>query len=230
MEIGNFYYNNNFLYCRHTYGGCYSTTLGAVAHEIGHIFDLGHTKEGIMGNGLDYINRVFTTTGTTDNIPDRIVDGYRIPDTEMTGNSTSGYDSNKSNMQQASARTTKLTRIRKQGEFLLKYQQQKDSDITYFTDNCVITLSYHKWFNDSTTCDNVCDSRISFNFITKVLTCQNSYLKLVEIRERNNGLLQIFWAFLDVEESSFTIPTTVKCENITLFVIDSIGNILKQDI
>lgn len=39
---------------RGTYGGCYSTTLGAVAHEMGHTFDLGHTAHGIMGP--DYHN------------------------------------------------------------------------------------------------------------------------------------------------------------------------------
>ncbi|KAK3917038.1 Putative zinc metalloproteinase YIL108W [Frankliniella fusca] len=39
---------------RGTYGGCYSTTLGAAAHEMGHTFDLGHNAHGLMG--LDYHN------------------------------------------------------------------------------------------------------------------------------------------------------------------------------
>lgn len=44
---------------RGTYGGCLATTLGSVLHELGHTFDLGHTREGIMGRGFDYIDRVF---------------------------------------------------------------------------------------------------------------------------------------------------------------------------
>lgn len=44
---------------RGTYGGCLATTLGSVLHELGHTFDLGHTREGIMGRGFDNIDRVF---------------------------------------------------------------------------------------------------------------------------------------------------------------------------
>lgn len=44
---------------RGTHGGCFATTLGAVLHELGHTFDLGHTREGIMGRGFDYVDRVF---------------------------------------------------------------------------------------------------------------------------------------------------------------------------
>ncbi|RZF31884.1 hypothetical protein LSTR_LSTR015456 [Laodelphax striatellus] len=44
---------------RGTYGGCFSTTLGSVCHELGHTFDLGHSREGIMGRGFDNIDMVF---------------------------------------------------------------------------------------------------------------------------------------------------------------------------
>ncbi|XP_045519278.1 putative zinc metalloproteinase C607.06c isoform X1 [Pieris brassicae] len=44
---------------RGTIGGCFATTLGSVFHELGHTFDLGHTKDGIMGRGFDNIDRVF---------------------------------------------------------------------------------------------------------------------------------------------------------------------------
>lgn len=44
---------------RGTHGGCFATTLGSVLHELGHTFDLGHTREGIMGRGFDYVDRVF---------------------------------------------------------------------------------------------------------------------------------------------------------------------------
>ncbi|KAJ8725548.1 hypothetical protein PYW08_003731 [Mythimna loreyi] len=44
---------------RGTLGGCFATTLGSVFHELGHTFDLGHTKDGIMGRGFDNLDRVF---------------------------------------------------------------------------------------------------------------------------------------------------------------------------
>ncbi|KAI5716676.1 hypothetical protein M8J76_010430 [Diaphorina citri] len=44
---------------RGTFGGCFSTTLGSVCHEMGHTFDLGHTDSGLMGRGFDYIDRMF---------------------------------------------------------------------------------------------------------------------------------------------------------------------------
>ncbi|XP_017890317.1 putative zinc metalloproteinase YIL108W [Ceratina calcarata] len=53
---------------RGTYGGCLATTLGSVLHELGHTFDLGHTREGIMGRGFDYVDRVFVgATGIDSN-------------------------------------------------------------------------------------------------------------------------------------------------------------------
>lgn len=47
------------IFFRGTYGGCFSTTLGSVCHELGHTFDLGHSKDGIMGRGFDNIDLVF---------------------------------------------------------------------------------------------------------------------------------------------------------------------------
>ncbi|CAH1998344.1 unnamed protein product [Acanthoscelides obtectus] len=45
---------------RGTVGSCFSTTLGSVLHELYHTFDLGHSKDGIMGRGFDNICKVFT--------------------------------------------------------------------------------------------------------------------------------------------------------------------------
>ncbi|OWR50390.1 putative zinc metalloproteinase YIL108W [Danaus plexippus plexippus] len=42
---------------RGTLGACFATTLGSVFHELGHTFDLGHTKDGIMGR--DRLGKVF---------------------------------------------------------------------------------------------------------------------------------------------------------------------------
>lgn len=48
-----------FLYSRGFYWACYATGLGATLHELGHTFDLGHTKGGIMGRGFDDIYKYF---------------------------------------------------------------------------------------------------------------------------------------------------------------------------
>ncbi|XP_053593253.1 uncharacterized protein LOC103578937 [Microplitis demolitor] len=54
---------------RGTYGGCLATTLGSVLHELAHTFDLGHTREGIMGRGFNYVDHVFIARGAANNHP-----------------------------------------------------------------------------------------------------------------------------------------------------------------
>ncbi|MGC4004783.1 MAG: hypothetical protein QM811_17375 [Pirellulales bacterium] len=47
---------------RNTYWGAASTTMGACLHELGHAFDLPHTRRplDIMTRGFDHLNRAFT--------------------------------------------------------------------------------------------------------------------------------------------------------------------------
>ncbi|XP_058467962.1 uncharacterized protein LOC131440580 [Malaya genurostris] len=195
---------------RYTYGGCFATTIGSVCHEMGHIFDLGHTKDGLMGSGIDLINRVFTLPTMTDILPDRIVSRTGLKRELMN---------------------SKLTTIKRPGEFLRKYHQQKESDVTYFSDNCALTLHLNKWFNsNSTTCDNNCDTKLSFNFVTRFITSTHSFIKLVELRDKGNGMLKMFWSFQDTNTVCFKIVEDIPLDGLTLFVIDSFGNILKQDL
>ncbi|KAH1000413.1 hypothetical protein HUJ04_000324 [Dendroctonus ponderosae] len=44
---------------RGTLGASFSTTLGAVLHELFHCFDLGHSRGGVMGRGFDQISRFY---------------------------------------------------------------------------------------------------------------------------------------------------------------------------
>ncbi|KAA0203763.1 hypothetical protein HAZT_HAZT003514 [Hyalella azteca] len=45
---------------RGTWGACFGTHLGSVLHELGHTFDLGHTKHGIMARGFEDLHIFFT--------------------------------------------------------------------------------------------------------------------------------------------------------------------------
>ncbi|KHN76717.1 hypothetical protein Tcan_11331, partial [Toxocara canis] len=46
--------NNGSYVLRHTFGGATASLLGAVVHEIGHLFKLPHTKFGIMKTGIAF--------------------------------------------------------------------------------------------------------------------------------------------------------------------------------
>ncbi|CAH1405042.1 unnamed protein product [Nezara viridula] len=44
---------------RGTYCGAFATSLGSTAHEMGHIFNLGHTRSGLMSRGFDNAHLLF---------------------------------------------------------------------------------------------------------------------------------------------------------------------------
>uniref|UniRef100_T1J1B6 3-hydroxyacyl-CoA dehydrogenase type-2 n=1 Tax=Strigamia maritima TaxID=126957 RepID=T1J1B6_STRMM len=44
---------------RGSYWACYTTSLGATLHELGHTFNLVHNETGIMARGFDDINKFF---------------------------------------------------------------------------------------------------------------------------------------------------------------------------
>lgn len=44
---------------RGTLAGCFATTLGSFVHELGHTFDLGHAKHGIMSRDFDSVDEFF---------------------------------------------------------------------------------------------------------------------------------------------------------------------------
>ncbi|XP_034480405.1 uncharacterized protein LOC117786322 [Drosophila innubila] len=123
---------------RRTYGGVYASTLGAVCHELGHCFDLGHTLDGVMGHGFDYLNRVLTVDQPTEHLPQRIVS--RVTDRDAT---------NSSNASSSSLVRPRLTQLKlKQStgnKFLENYHAQRRNDSFYFTRNCAVILAQHRW-------------------------------------------------------------------------------------
>jgi hypothetical protein len=59
--LASFHFSPKSSHFRGTRWACFSTTLGAACHELGHTFDLGHQPEGIMARGFDDIFTVFTS-------------------------------------------------------------------------------------------------------------------------------------------------------------------------
>lgn len=186
---------------RKTYGGCYSTALGSLCHEIGHLFDLGHTKDGIMGNGVDYIHRMFLCQNYTEILPNRKICGQP----------------SKQNISQ------KFTSIKTPGQFIIKYHEQKNNDLSFFDENCLRTLEFHKWIKN----------RLS-NEISQILyDCENNSiksmlypLKLVELRNANSFLVNKFW-IIDDDTFEFKLPSSLKMCNTSIFSINSYGDMLK---
>jgi Putative peptidase family len=190
---------------RRTYGSCFATTLGSVTHEIGHTFDLGHSEHGIMGDGFDYINRVFTVEHKTDYLPKRTSLSASTP----------------------TVAAPRFTKVKPPGEFLSKYQEQKNNDVTYFSENCSIILNFNKWLNNYATAE--C-SQLHFDRTSHTVTSVSGYIKLIEIREPDKELVIKYWKFIDKSIAVFTLPSeqSVKLAGHVIFAIDDQGNTVKE--
>ena len=111
--------------------------------------------------------------------------------------------------------------------FLEKYHQQKNSDLTFFERNSAISLFYHPWFNISSFVFE--DSEIIFDLDKRLLISGNCFLKIVEARELDSGLLIQYWEFLDENIYSFSIPLIIKLKSVTIFAINDCFTIFKRD-
>lgn len=159
---------------RGTHGGCLATTLGSVLHELGHTFDLGHTREGIMGRGFDYVDRVFiggsgidtnrnpikrdpqhtmisltrplSVTVTVQASVGHPSAGRRGRLLSETTKSTIGNNENRKHSERLSAPASPvLNRSFSRSLTTLDYSRQ--SDRTFWGPSCSAILAYHRWFN-----------------------------------------------------------------------------------
>lgn len=198
---------------RRTYGGCFASSLGALVHEMGHIFDLAHTETGLMGNDIDYIHRFFLSENFTEILPKRNVRSCQV--------------NNQDNKQRLN--NHKFTKIKKPGGiFLEKYYEQKDNDMTFFEPNCLVTLWLHQWFTQNKPNDN----DVTYNEADRIVQSKTCPIVLVEIRElsKNDSMLIKFFSLTDQNVREFVIPSDVKVRNVTLFVVNSQGGTLKTDL
>lgn len=201
---------------RNTYGGCYATALGSICHEIGHIFDLGHTNDGIMGNDIDYVNRVFTTEKCPRDLPRRMV-------------SKCSHDRNTESKTNTNQR--RLTTIKKTNSILNNYHCRKNDDLTFLAENCAITLNFHKWFNQFDGHEE--NPSIRCDFKRKIIE-SSLPLVLVEFRSKETGMCMKYYRF-DVTTTTtsnepifhFTVPSNVIEQNYDVIAFDQNGNIMK---
>ena len=152
---------------RKTRAGVYASSLGAVCHEIGHIFDLGHDLQGVMGSNFDYINRVFTLQTKTENLPQRIVE--HCPE---------------------QANKPRFTQLKKPANgFLQRYREQQENDSFYFSNNSAMILAYHAWLREDYVEFGSQQFKVELDCANKIIKSLELPLKLIELRKCENSLV-----------------------------------------
>ncbi|XP_022181698.1 putative zinc metalloproteinase C607.06c isoform X1 [Myzus persicae] len=198
---------------RGNFGGCFSTTLGSVWHELGHTFDLGHSKYGIMGRGFDNVHLIFTLDNK--NIAQEIKPankGYII--------CIENY-SNTINMKDDMSNNNNTNE--NENETIDEYDSKH---IICWSMGCASILSFHKWFNDFKE-ENNNEHTIDYVAKRNLLTSRNG-LRVVQLR-REDGLVMHSWEFVkNNNKRTFILPVQLANNGITIIAEDSYGNILKH--
>ncbi|XP_063821609.1 uncharacterized protein LOC135071749 [Ostrinia nubilalis] len=250
---------------RGTLGGCFATTLGSVFHELGHTFDLGHTKDGIMGRGFDNIDRVFTvgerrSSLIKDNMNNysgkpvqhstvslqrnisvtmNVAEPLRLlgPRSKTTlGNFAS---MSKSDIVRRSPNVTPITRpssvyssiTNKLTDSKRNINRVNGNDSIYWTRNCAVLLSYHRWFNNEYGRERQAITRYLKFDKNKMLIISTAGIRIVEVRDESNGMVLDSYEFTNLlPEKRFLVPFTFspKSKVLTIVVEDDLGNVLKQ--
>lgn len=204
---------------RRTYGGVYASTLGAVCHELGHCFDLGHTSEGVMGQGFDYLNRVLTVDQPTEHLPQRIVDARRgsLANTNSSeggsSSSTSTSSSSSAGSGAATGNRARLTKLKLQpsSQLLDNYHNQRRHDSFYFARNCAVILAHHRWLNlelEQTAAVDFEPASIQLNRDTREIRSSRP-IRLIELRCNQNSLVAHYEEFEEPYVHRFQLPASL---------------------
>lgn len=145
-QHANFQYNkstNHTFFYRHTMGGCFASTLGAMVHELGHTFDLGHTHDGIMARGFDDMDKVFA-------FPPLKTNGNLVK-SSLLESPPPLPSCSKQKSARNMTRITPIIRVGKGSQFLVQYQQKKeytkmiqDCGGAYWNRSCALILSVQR--------------------------------------------------------------------------------------
>lgn len=234
---------------RRTFGGCFATNLGSLCHELGHVFDLGHTEEGVMGRSFDATEKLFLASTCT-------VDSGMLPKRATPGGNGSHVVLSAGGGVAAAA--ARVTRVRMNGSVLRDYLKERECNGIYFTRNCLAILATHKWFrngreendldNESSSCRVISEAteltqskeaeekeRLLW-FCSTTRMVRSAYaMRLVELRELGSEMVRDFWELRKEEErkTEFKLPQTqfsISSRRCILFVIDCRGNTLKCEV
>lgn len=195
---------------RRTFSGCFTTALGGICHEIGHIFDLGHTHDGIMGNDIDYVNRLFIHERFPRNLPSRVKSNCILSQNQNQNQNQANID-------------RRMTRVKKTNSILLNYHNQRNNDVNLLTENCAVLINNHKWFNHFESINWDIQFENKFKVIYSMLP-----LIFIEFRTKANGLCQFYHRIDQTKnETKFTIPFDKIGKNYDIIALDQNGNIKK---
>ena len=221
---------------RKTVGGCYATTLGALIHELGHTFDLGHAANGFMARGFDDIDRFFTLSNKVQNKLEKL---SKNEASLMCCMSSSVNKQSPSPFHYPSSPFLSGTTSTKKGtNYLEEYQQKQyyrkmmnEFGNAYWDKSSALILSAHKWLNLSVTDD--ADNQISYLKDIKQVQSLNSDILLLELRDKSGNILE----FLDLssEESCQFIDLNPYIDRLgpklsTFLCINCDGDLLKNQI
>ncbi|XP_043261191.1 putative zinc metalloproteinase YIL108W isoform X2 [Colletes gigas] len=232
---------------RGTYGGCLATTLGSVLHELCHTFDLGHTREGIMGRGFDYVNRVFVSTSVLRRDPQHTTVALSRPlsVTVTVQEPFPPLNSPRKSCSLSRSPPRLLGRVstpaspeltRSFTKILLQSASEQtasnsQTDRTFWTPSCAAFLAYHRWFNSEMDCFPAPQyDDIEYDDKRNVVRSRFG-VRVIELRETSTetvvGSRQFRGSRPPLE--ALVPPAPPHClAALTLVAEDSAGNVLKH--
>ncbi|XP_066602461.1 uncharacterized protein [Prorops nasuta] len=243
---------------RGTHGGCLATTMGSVLHELGHTFDLGHTREGIMGRGFDYVDRVFVGAAgmdfnrnpirrdpqhTTIALSRPLSVTVTVQETAVvsprrgrlfseTSRSTTAENGSRQLPGRLSAPASpELNRSFSKSLASAAAEWRFHTDRTFWSASCAALLAHHRWFNSEL--DNTPNRRhadIVYDAKRNVLRSRHG-IRVMELREAIGGMVVGSRQFPGVRpplEALVPPAPSHSSTSLTLVAEDSMGNVLKH--
>ncbi|RLU27512.1 hypothetical protein DMN91_001316 [Ooceraea biroi] len=240
---------------RGTHGACLATTLGSVLHELGHTFDLGHTREGIMGRGFDYVDRVFVGAAGIDfnrnpirRDPQHTTVALSRPlSVTVTVQAPVMSSPRRGRLLSETSRPSPLLTSRQLpgrlsapaspelnrslSKSLIACEPPSQPDRTFWSPSCAALLAYHRWFNNEM--DNFSNRHhheIEYDGKRNVVRSRYG-VRVVELRETSGGMVACSRQFPGPRPplEALVPPPPPHCLiTLTLVAEDSTGNVLKH--
>ncbi|XP_024945724.1 putative zinc metalloproteinase YIL108W isoform X3 [Cephus cinctus] len=240
---------------RGTHGGCLATTLGSALHELGHTFDLGHTREGIMGRGFDYVDRVFvggagldpnrnsirrdpqhTTIALSRPLSVTVTVQEPIMASPRRGRllSETSRPSPSSSPRLSPGRLSAPASPELNRSFsrsLSSTEPPTQPDRTFWGPSCAAILAYHRWFNNEI--DNIPARGLNeIEYDGKRNVVRSRYgVRVMELRESSGGMVVGSRQFPGARpplEALVPSPPPHCLAPLTLVAEDTVGNVLKH--